>query len=175
MDPRAGEFKPGRNSRPQHVKTSAPVAGMSNNFLPTKQFSDGSRDTAGQPRHPRSNPPFNVTRKDSSNGSQSATSTKFHGDQDTDTSSDDTMSQVSRVSNISPHYLTQHPEQKGKSQVFQQGSHPGSFKRVTMDVSLPVEESFPGAYELVKSLNPDYYSMPYGVSHVKRVVLRETR
>ena len=77
---------------------------------------------------------------------------------------------MSDLSVISPHYLEVHPELEGKkATVLQQIPHPRSFKRLTMDGRVEVEEAFTGALTIVSGLNADYFVMPYGVSHTPRL------
>ncbi|KAK4545924.1 hypothetical protein LTR36_002488 [Oleoguttula mirabilis] len=126
----------------------------------------GARDGGSQPRFL---PPhtqhqnLNLNTQASqgfSHGTQSATSQSFSDNYTTNTSSEDGNSQLST---ISPHYLLLHPEQAAmKPQIFEQASHPRSFRRIAMDPKVDVQEAYMGAYNLVHSLNPDYFTMPYG-------------
>jgi len=78
------------------------------------------------------------------------------------TMADDTSSDVSFMSD---HDADVYPELRSqKPPVYQQPGHPQGFKRLTMGGRVEFEEAFPGALEIVSSLNPDFYSIPYGVS-----------
>ena len=142
-----GKFTPHRGTRPAPINTSLAEA----SYIPRTRT-----------QHPLSN----VTTHESQDSGTRPTTTNSRPSSDlqpdTDTSSEDTMSDLSV---ISLHYLEVHPELEGKkATVLQQIPHPRSFKRLTMDGRVEVEEAFTGALTIVSGLNADYFIMPYGVS-----------
>ena len=77
----------------------------------------------------------------------------------------DAEDNISEYTVISPHYLERMPGMKGeKAPVFNQNTHPLAFKRFAMSGEVEMKQAFPGAYETVSALNPDFFVMPLGVS-----------
>lgn len=68
-------------------------------------------------------------------------------------------------SDITPHFTTTHPHLAGKKpSVFSEESAGGSFKVQLNNRSLPILEAFPGAIDLIKSLNPSHIQMDLDAS-----------
>ncbi|EMC97771.1 hypothetical protein BAUCODRAFT_403416 [Baudoinia panamericana UAMH 10762] len=74
---------------------------------------------------------------------------------------DDNSSEVSDA--ISDHYLERNPELAGMTPViFRQDPHSRSFKRLAMAAGGHMEEAFAGAYDIINSINPEVFQMPFG-------------
>ena len=61
--------------------------------------------------------------------------------------------------------LSTNASQTKRTRVFQQATHRGDFKRISM-AGVDMEETFLGAQEVVCNLNPEYYSLPLDVSRL---------
>ncbi|KAK3105488.1 hypothetical protein LTR53_018335, partial [Teratosphaeriaceae sp. CCFEE 6253] len=69
----------------------------------------------------------------------------------------------SEASVVSEHYANAHPELDGQNPpVYTQTHHPLAFKRLAMTSDAAFEQAWPGSLEMVSSLNPDYFTLPYG-------------
>ncbi|KAI6804374.1 hypothetical protein KC361_g98 [Hortaea werneckii] len=74
-----------------------------------------------------------------------------------------TLASSDHLSDMSAHYLEANPGLKDQSpDVFVQETHPRSFKRFAMADRVDMAEAYPGAMDVVTSMNPEYYQMPYG-------------
>ncbi|KAI7277650.1 hypothetical protein KC345_g6495 [Hortaea werneckii] len=74
-----------------------------------------------------------------------------------------TLASSDHLSDMSAHYLEANPDLRDQSpDVFNQETHPRSFKRFAMADSVEMEEAYPNALETVRKMNPEYYQMSYG-------------
>lgn len=165
MNPCANDFVPGRRTRPSPINTSLAAATLLPSGATQSAPAVGPGLQFGHSRDVANNPTTLTTRsrQEMNNGSLSAPSQYFSQPSATNTNTDDNMSEASA---ISAHYLEMRPELAGqKPEVFVQTSHPRGFKRFTMANNIEMKEAYEGAYGIVTNINPDYYIMPYGVSH----------
>ncbi|RMY91883.1 hypothetical protein D0864_05990 [Hortaea werneckii] len=74
-----------------------------------------------------------------------------------------TLASSDHLSDMSAHYLEANPDLRDQSaDVFNQETHPRSFKRFAMADSVEMVEAYPNALNTVREMNPGYYQMPYG-------------
>ena len=66
---------------------------------------------------------------------------------------------------ISDDYANRYPDLVGITPPsWRQEPDPFNFKRRSTVGDFVMEEAFAGSYDILKTLNPDVYAMPYGVS-----------
>ncbi|OTA32965.1 hypothetical protein BTJ68_07208 [Hortaea werneckii EXF-2000] len=170
MDPAANAFVPGRSRRPPNINTNLPpaafmrnapqvaahspyVANSSNNMsqwspqvgLGISPATTASAQTATQALS-------HVTPWTAHPSGMSANTQHAHLGQPT----------YQQGSQTFPLPQTAFLPSDQSPDVFNQETHPRSFKRFTMADNVEMSEAYPNALETVRKMNPEYYQMPYG-------------